>query len=463
MATRTVAEAAAWMGGSVIQGDPDLEWSGGALDSRAVQGGELFFALRGESTDGHRYVRSAVEAGAAAAVVHESVDAPDAATLIAVDDTYEGLHDLTRGLRKQVPEHLVALTGSMGKTTTKEILAALLARRYRTAKNPGNLNNLYGFPLSLMGIPDDTEWMVAEMGMSTPGELGGVSRLGRPEVALFLNVRPVHLEQLGSIEAIRDAKAELLEGLAEGGTVVANADDPRVREIAARHDGPVVWYGCESEGAEYRASAIEEGEGGGGTRFRLRTPGGERSIRLPLHGAYNVENFLAAAACASGLGISDDDLVEVAAGLRPESGRGEVHRLSDGTTVIDDSYNSNPVALRRALEGARRLEGVRHVAVLGSMLELGEEEATYHLEAGRVAAELGFDIVLGVGELARDLSEAARAAGVSAHWVPDAEEAAEWVAARISGGEVVLVKGSRGVGLELVVARLLSAGEGGED
>ena len=318
------------MAGRLVAGEGSRVFDGAALDSRRVEPGQLFFALEGECTDGHRFVADAGRRGAAAAVVHrevevdpgevepgehasgdpvQGVESPEAGAetsaedfgLIRVDNTFGALHDLTRHVRRQVPERLVALTGSVGKTTTKELLAVLLARRYRVARNPGNLNNLYGFPLSLLNIPDDTEWMVAEMGMSTPGELGRVSRLGRPDVALLTNVRPVHLEFFDSLRAIAEAKAELFEGLRAGGLVVANAGDPEVVRVVRRHQRRdsrvrVAWFRLETGDAEsppstatdeetpetetpeaqYRATDIEPPPpaAGPGHRFRLHTAEG---------------------------------------------------------------------------------------------------------------------------------------------------------------------------------------------
>jgi UDP-N-acetylmuramoyl-tripeptide--D-alanyl-D-alanine ligase len=232
-----VDEAAAAMTGEVVTGDGSAFWQGAALDSRKVQGGELFFALRGAATDGHRFVPQALASGAAAAVVDRDLELaalPPGGTLVRVADAYEGLHALTRAIRLEVPRHVVGITGSTGKTTTKELLGAVLGRRFRTAKSPGNLNNLYGFPLALLSVPDGTEWMVAEMGMSTPGELRGVSLLGRPDVAVYTNVRPVHLEFFGDVRTIAEAKAELLAGLAPGGVNVAQPHPAEVSRHAAR-------------------------------------------------------------------------------------------------------------------------------------------------------------------------------------------------------------------------------------
>ncbi len=449
------------MEGTVIAGSGEAIWHGAALDSRRVAGGELFFALPGERSDGHRFVADALGRGAAAAVVHREVPAPAAGSLIRVADTFAALHALTRAVRRRVPGKLAAITGSIGKTTTKELLAAMLARRFRVAASPGNLNNLYGFPLSLLGIPDDTEWMVAEMGMSTPGELGRISRLGRPDVAVFTNVRPVHLEFFGTLRAIADAKAELFEGLAADGLVVANADDPEVARICGGRAQRVVWYGLE-RGAEVRAEGVAAAPAGrDGSRFRLVAGGDSARVDLPIHGAYNVGNFLAAAATAHALGLAADEIAAAAAAARPAAMRGVVHRLAGGTVVIDDSYNSNPEALARALESAAALGGKRRWAVLGEMLELGPEAPEFHARAGAAAARLGFSPVVGVGEAARPLVEAARKSGAEGRWLADAAAAAAAAPALLEAGDVVLVKGSRGVGLESVVRGLVAAGGGG--
>ena len=456
-----VDEAAAAMEGQLISGRPQTEWRGASLDSRTVRGAELFFALPGEQSDGHLYVGAALERGASAVVVDREVEAPEGAGVIRVADTFAALHLLTREVRRRTPSHLVAVTGSIGKTTTKELLAAMLACRFKVARNPGNLNNLLGFPIALLGIPEDTEWMVAEMGMSTPGELGRISRLGRPDVAVLINIRPVHLEFFGSLRAIAEAKAEILEGLAPGGVLVANRDDPEVARIARGFQGKVVWFGIDQP-AEVRADKIESAAPDAGTRFVLTLGTESGQIHLPLYGRYNVENCLAAAACASHLGVS---LAEIRAGLMtvdPLAGRGIVHRLSADRVVIDDSHNSNPVALSRALESARALPAKRHWVVLGDMLELGEGAADYHLAAGREAAELGFEPVIGVGELAREIVAGAGEADTQGLWFEDALEAARELRDRLEPGDVVLVKGSRGVALEGVVDSLLAEAEGGD-
>jgi UDP-N-acetylmuramoyl-tripeptide--D-alanyl-D-alanine ligase len=531
-------EAAAAAGGQVVLGDPLSLLSGAAIDSRAVRGGELFFAFAGARADGHRFVGDAFRRGAGGAVVqdlaaavaggagsaghaghagknghagntgHAGNDALPGAgpAVLLVDDTLAALHAVARSVRRRVPRHLVGITGSAGKTTTKELLAAMLGRRYRVARNPGNFNNLYGFPLALLNAADDAEWMVAELGMSEPGELRQLSLLARPDVALFTVVRPVHLAFFDSVRGIAEAKAELLAGLAPDGLVVANADDPEVSRIARRYlegseglagvelEGPqqteapedgvrrrVIWYGIQAAAAgvpvDVAARGLASGEAGpdgaAGSRFILQAGGQEQAVHLPLHGLYNVENCLAAAACAFALGVPLAEIAAAAELARPAAGRGVVHRVRcprGVLTVIDDSYNSNPDALAKALAGAVELPAARRLAVLGDMLELGPEEARFHHQAGLAAARLGFAAVAGVGELARGLVAGAREGGAAARWFADAAAAADWAAGEASEGDLVLVKGSRGVGLDSVVQRLVglgvrgagAAGDGGE-
>ncbi len=466
MARWRVADAASVVAGRVA-GDAaeSASFDGAAIDSRAILGGELFVAFAGSRTDGHRFVADAFARGAAAAMVNESGEVPEpvAGPLIRVPDTFRALHDLARATRERTPERLAGITGSAGKTTTKELLADMLAARFKTARTKGNFNNLYGLPLTLLSVPDGTEWLVAEMGMSSAGELRQLSELARPEVALFTVVRPAHLEFFGSVRAIAEAKSELLAGLAPDGTIVANADDPEVARIAREKAGGrrVVWYGIAE--AHARADVVAKDvqpapAGAVGSRFTLvvRSTGESAPVALPLHGLYNVENCLAAAACAWSLGVPLAEIAAAAAGARPAAKRGVVHRLPGGVTLVDDSYNSNPDAVARAIESAALLPAERRWAILGDMLELGPEAPRFHREAGERAAAAGFSPVWGVGPLAVELADGARRQGARADALASAADAAERAAGELRDGDLVLVKGSRGIGLEAVVARLMA-------
>jgi UDP-N-acetylmuramoyl-tripeptide--D-alanyl-D-alanine ligase len=458
LAKLSLGAATAAVNGRIVAGEPELTIDGAAIDSRRVRGGEVFFAFRGQHVDGHEFVADALARGAAAAVVERPVPAPAHGGILQVENSLRALHDLAASVRTRLPAQLAAVTGSAGKTTTKELLAAMLARRFSVARSPGNLNNAYGLPLSLLNVPEGSQWMVAEMGMSGAGELHELSLLGRPDVAVFTVVRPVHLEFFADLHAIAEAKAELLDGLALDGLIVANAGDPEVMRIALRgaHGRRMVTYGVAPVDAE--VEAVNPRPLGGhevGSTFWLVAGGREVEVRLPLHGLYNIENCVAAAAASWALGVPLEECAAGAAAVQPAAMRGVVHRTRTGLTVVDDSYNSNPDSLRRALESAAALPADRHVAVLGEMLELGPQAPGFHRDSGELAARLGFAPLAGVGELARALVDGARDAGANAVWHPDAHAAAEWASAEVRAGDLVLVKGSRRVGLEAVVHDLL--------
>lgn len=477
MVERTLGEAARAMSATLSAGDPASHFVGAAIDSRRTAVGNLFFALDGERTDGHRFVADAWAQGAAGVVVHQDLaeHAAEGAWL-RVEDTFRALHDLTRHVRETVPRHLVAITGSVGKTTTKELLAAMLATTWRTAKSPGNLNNLYGFPVSLLGVDEGCEWMVAEMGMSTPGELRAISLLGSPDVAMLTNVRAAHLENFPDLDGIAEAKGELLAGVPAAGIVVANADDSRVMRVAARHPGRLVRFGhlVDADGPRTAGTATQRLDlalgpvrprpnGAIGSVFTLiADPDGKHEsvdVTLPIHGLYNAENCLAAAACAHALGVPLAAIAEAASQATSGAMRGAVETLANGVVLVDDTYNANPDAVERALESAAILAGQRRVAILGDMLELGPESLALHAGVGHAAARLGFDLVVGIGPQSETLVQAAEHGGADTLWFPDADAAAAWAGA-VGGtgapraGDVVLVKGSRGIALEKVVHAL---------
>jgi UDP-N-acetylmuramoyl-tripeptide--D-alanyl-D-alanine ligase len=468
MVSGRLTEAASAMDGQLVSAEPQASFAGAAIDSRQVRAGELFFALRGSRADGHRFVGDAIGRGAAAAVIERarSLEVDRAAPRIEVGDPFLALHALTRHVRSRAPRNLVGVTGSAGKTTTKDLLAAMLARRFRTAASPGNLNNLFGFPLALLGIPDSTEWMVAEMGMSEPGELGRLSALARPDAVVLTNVRPVHLEFFGTLDRIAEAKAEIFTGLAAGGAVIANGADAEVVRVTRRRiaqaGGEAAWFclpGAELPGVEplLRVRDLESPAAGGAeSRFTLepRAGGDAAPVRLPLVGRHNVENCLAAATAAFRFGVPLAAIAEAAASAAPAAMRGVLRSAGDAR-VYDDSYNSNPDAVDRVLDALVRLEAKRRWAVLGDMLELGPEGMRFHREAGRRAARLGFDPVVGVGELAREIVAGAAEEGAAIAWFPTAAEAAPFVVREIRSGDLLLVKGSRGVGLEVVVEHVL--------
>lgn len=456
------ADVAAAMGGRLRSGDPGRVVDGFAIDSRTLETGDLFFAIAG-ARDGHEFVTDAVRRGAAGAVVEHEVEleglGPEGPVLIEVADTTRALQDLARHVRRASGCTVVAITGSVGKTTTKEVIAELLSERYQVVRNRGNLNNHLGLPLSLLELRRGAEVAVMELGMNHAGEIRALVEIAEPEIRVWTNVGEAHLGYFGSAEGIADAKAEILELASEATRLVANADDPRVTARIAGFAGRVVTFG-ESPDAVVRATRVEM-RGLAGSRARVVTPVGECDMDVPLIGRGNLANVLAATAVAIEMGVPLEDVADRTARLAPAPHRGEVRRLGKGVTLVDDCYNSSPSALIGALAviGAESSAG-RRAAVLGEMLELGEQSASLHASAGRAAAAAGLSRLVTVGGApARALGEAAVAAGLPASALSHAgssAEAADLAAAWLRPGDVVLVKGSRGIRTDVVVDRIVA-------
>ena len=461
----TVGWLAAAIAGRIVSGDPEQMVGNVVTDSRALQAGDFFVALRGPRFDGHAFVDEALARGATGAVVEagwagearRAGEARSAGVVVEVGDTTVALQDLAHSVREAADTKVVAITGSAGKTTTKDTIAEFLAASYRVVKNKGNLNNHIGLPLSLMQLRDKPDVAVMELGMNHAGEISTLVAIADPDVRVWTNVGDAHLGFFASPDAIADAKAEILERAEPHDLLVCTADDSRVTARAAQFAGRTVTFG-ETDGASVRATAIED-RGIDGMRARVTTPQGERVIETPLLGRGNLANVLAATAVALDFGIALETIAERAAGLRPSDRRGAVHRLRGGVTLVDDSYNSSPAALRRALDViAKESRAARRVAVLGEMLELGDYASEMHRESGRVAASAGLGALFAVGgSPARDLAEAAVAAGMptsAVTYFEKSDAAAPAIAAAIRAGDVVLVKGSRGTRTDLIADRI---------
>jgi len=426
-----------------------------SIDSRTLEPGALFVAIRGPRFDGHDFLAEAHARGALLALVEREAKAPPGLPLARVASTARALLDLARHVRRAARIPVVAVTGSVGKTTTKDMTAELLSTRGPVLKTEGNLNNQYGLPLTLLRLTGEHTAAVLELGMSAAGELRALAATAEPDVAMITRVAPVHLEFFASLAAIAEAKAEILEGLGPGGTAVLNGDDDELRRIGERFPGRVVWFGrdrrCDVSAERWRGTAF-------GMRFDMRVAGRTLDIALPLAGPHFAMNFLAAAAAAHVLGVTPEAIAEVASELRPARHRGELRRLGEGVIVLDDCYNSSPVALEAALVALGLVPGLRRIAVLGDMLELGASGPRLHREAGRALAGR-VDVLAGIGPLARELVEGAREAGLAGSAVVhfgDAASAAAAVASLVSPGDAVLVKASRGLRLEQVVDALVA-------
>jgi UDP-N-acetylmuramoyl-tripeptide--D-alanyl-D-alanine ligase len=441
--------------------------AGVSIDSRSIQRAELFVAIRGPRFDGHDFVPAALECGAAAAVVEarRAGEYPQEirGKLLAAEDTLRALQELARAYcdewRKAKPgRRVAAVTGSAGKTTTKEILAALLAARFRVLKSEGNLNNEYGLPLTLFRLTDQHDVAVVELGMSHRGELARLAEIAQPDVGVVTNVAPVHLEFFSSVDEIALAKRELIEGLGGADPVaVLNADDSRVSRFAEGFRGRVLRYGL-SEAAEFRAENIED-RGMDGSSFDFESPHELARLRLPLAGRHSVLNALAALTAASEWAIGAAIAKKALPTLQPASMRGEFLKFASGFAVINDCYNSNPVALERMIDLLAATPGYqRRILVAGEMRELGSSSVDLHERAGKYAAEKGrIDWIFGVAGDAEQIVQGAIAAGHPAEQTQmfaSSEEAARKLPEFIAPGDLMLIKGSRGVHMESIGAAL---------
>jgi UDP-N-acetylmuramoyl-tripeptide--D-alanyl-D-alanine ligase len=463
----TAAVIATATGGTLVTGDAHAVINGFSIDSRTLQPGDLFFAIAAVR-DGHDFVAAAVQRGAVGVMIHRSVPditipddegASPRPVIIRVADTTTALQDLGRFVRRQAGARVVAITGSAGKTTTKEAIAEFLAAKYEVIRNRGNLNNHLGLPLSLLELRHGADVAVMELGMNHAGEIRLLVGLAEPEFRVWTNVGDAHLGYFESRDAIADAKGEILENARPDDVLFCNADDPLVMERAQAFAGQRITFGW-SSGADVRGESIED-LGLDGTRCSVVTPGGSITLETRLLGRGNVSNILAAAAVAVHLDIDLTTIAARARQMRPTAHRGVVLRLPRGVTLVDDSYNSSPSALMRALDViAREKRASRKAAVLGEMLELGEHALRLHRECGRAAAAAGLDRLVAVGDdAAKALADAAVENGLPAEsvtWTASSGAAADVIVPWLEDGDLVLVKGSRGIGTDAVVDRIMA-------
>jgi UDP-N-acetylmuramoyl-tripeptide--D-alanyl-D-alanine ligase len=462
----TFSQIAQMVGGEVLQGG-DIETNSVVIDSREVKPDSVFFAIKGERLDGHQFIPQALETARGAVVSQWGAGAPGKG-IVRVSDTTVALQQLAKSIRERNDFVLIGITGSAGKTTTKEMIATLIGTERRTFKSWGNFNNLIGCPLCIDNTPDDAQVVVSEMGMNHKGEIATLAGLTHPDIGVYTNIGPVHIEFFGTVEKIAEAKRELLENVRPGGTIVINADNEHVMRISEGFAGRKVIYGIDHD-AEFRATNIQErgllgmtfvlnvgqppsaahaGEGAGAP---LRT-----TFDLALPGRHNLENLLAAIATARAVGISWDGIARGVGELKPAYHRGVVSRFH-GATIYDDTYNSNPYALSSALALLQRADVVgRRIAVIGDMLELGDRELQYHYDSGRNIPE-SVDIIIAVGRRSASLLDGARHAGFTEERLfhfEDAVSAGKFLHSFLREGDLVLLKASRGVGLDKAVAML---------
>jgi UDP-N-acetylmuramoyl-tripeptide--D-alanyl-D-alanine ligase len=427
--------------------DPRAVAQGYSIDSRTIRSGELFFAVKGERMDGHDFVEQALQKGAVAAVVRKDqlTRYPKKARLLPVADTLVALQTLATAVRRLWGKPLIGVTGSAGKTTTKEAIAHVLSTRYRVLKSEGNFNNHFGLPLMLLKLEPGQEIAVIEMGMSHASEISALAKIAHPEIGVVTNVAPVHLEFFKSVSDIARAKYELIESLPATGTAVLNADDEYVSQFGRDFKGKVVTYGL-GPTADVRAENIKT-LGARGSTFDVLAGGCRESATLPLVGTHNIHNALAAVAVGLDRGLTPSEAVGALTSLAPPDKRGEVVQL-DNITVINDCYNSNPKALEAMVDALAAMPASRRIVVAGEMLELGPAGEDMHRRTGQYMAEKKIDLLVGVRGLAQHMVESARESGIRAEFVATPEEAGEWLARETRDGDLVLLKASRGVKLE---------------
>ncbi len=433
----------------------DTGVTGWSVDSRTLQPGDLFFALRGPNHDGHAYLAEVLRKGAAAVVVDREVDdAGSEAPVLRVEDSLAALQSLAAWARRRWDGDVVGVTGSAGKTTTKDLIAEMLAVEMTTAKTEGNLNNQVGLPLSLLRLDEKARVAVIEMGMNHAGEIRGLVAIARPDVGVVTNVGSAHIENFDSVEDIAAAKRELIESLPTSGMAVLNADDRRVASFGGIHRGRTILYG-ESPDAQIRAKNIEHSAEG--VRFRV----GSTLFESPLSGRHGVSNILAGLAVAGIYGIPPERLQEKVRNFQPGKMRGERFRHR-GILVYNDCYNSNPDAVRAMLDVLRSTPARQRIAVLGEMLELGRWAEPLHRDAGKYAVQCGIDVLVGIRGAACHLLDAAIGAGLradAAFFFEDPAEAGRLAREKARAGDAILFKGSRGVHVELALEQFLSSDE----
>jgi len=451
-------------GGAPLRGGPCWSCRGISTDTRTLAAGDLFIALAGENFDGHDYLAKAAERGAAGLLIRTDAAkklamAPEGIPVIAVQDTLKALGDIARNWRQRFPIPVVAITGSSGKTTTKEMVAAIASRTRNTLKTEGNLNNRIGVPLTLLRLRKNHEIAVVEMGTNSPGEIAMLAAIALPDVGLITNIGPAHIEGLGSLDAIREEKGSLFEVMAGRGAAILNHDDPAIGVLAGLLQGKRVTFGLGPDAA-ITARRVET-VGPEGVRFDLVIDGIGAPVFLAAAGEHNVRNALAAAAAAWTLGFDRSQIAAGLAAFRPVPGRTEIRQLGNGAHLVIDTYNANPASVREALKTLQGLRGNgKAVVIMGDMLELGERSEEWHEEIGALLANTDIQDLFLKGSLTKALAAGAIRMGFPAERIAffdDPQQVVSSLRSRLKKGDWVLIKGSRKMKMEAVAENMIAA------
>ena len=462
----TIKEVVSAVKGSLIAGDENIEIRGVSTDSRTIKPGEIFFALTGPNFDGNRFAGAALKKGASAIVVNAPLQLPGIpegqpvpacfkqGAVVYTDDVLEALGRLARYWRIMYPLPLIAVSGSCGKTTTKEMIASILRVSRTIIKTEGNMNNLIGMPLTLLGLDKRHNAAVVELGISERGEMTRLVNICMPDVSVLTNICEAHLKTLKNIEGVAYAKGEIFSGLKPDGIAVVNIDDPWIVKITEPVKQKKITFSLETD-AVVSLKGYSKRDGIVDAQFRVR--GRDIKAGIVGEGLHNLSDVACAIAASLAVGAEEEDIVRGLGDFKPLHGRMEVIRLNNSVTVIDDTYNANPASVESSLRSLADMKG-RRIAVLGDMLELGDASRDRHKNIGRIAGRLGLDILFAVGEFSRDITDGAVEVGMGCNSimaVSNKSDAVEGIKDIISSGDILLVKGSRAAGMEDVVEKLV--------
>ena len=448
--------------GKILQGNPDHIVNNMSIDSRRVKPGDLFFAIIGENNDGHNFIPEAVDNGAKIVITSRSIKPYSGLAIILVRDTTRALQDLASYIRDKIKSlKVIGITGSAGKTTTKDIIASILSEEKRVLKSKGNYNNEYGLPLSLLELDGNEDIAILEMAMRNRGDISRLAEIARPDIGVITNIGPAHLENLKTIENIASAKAELLTGLNSDGTAVLNYDDEYIREMVNSYDDlEKITVSLKNKDVDYYADQIEYIKNGEESRFRVHEGDNNYILEMDRAGEHNIYNALAAIAVARTMGISWDSIKNGIKDIEVTELRQEIRKI-DGIRIINDSYNANPLSMKAGIDSLLNIEGKRKIAVLGAMLELGRIENAAHKEIGKYLYKNGIDVLIGVGSMGEIIAEGAVEAGMAEQNIyvyDNNEDAASFINKIMRSGDAILVKGSRALEMEEIVDLLLEYG-----
>lgn len=448
--------------GKIIQGNPDHIVNNMTIDSRRAKPGDLFFAIIGENNDGHNFIPEAIDNGAKVIITSRSIKPYSGVAIILVRDTTIALQDLASYIRdKVVGLKIVGITGSAGKTTTKDIIASIVSEEKKVLKSQGNFNNEYGLPLSLLDLEGNEDVAILEMAMRHKGDISRLAEIAKPEIGVITNIGPAHLENLKTIENVARAKEELLTGLKPAGKAVLNYDDEYIREMVNKFkELNKVTISLKDSNADYYADQIEYIKNGEESRFQVHEEGKSYILEMDRSGEHNIYNALAAIAVARILNINWDSIKNGLKDIEVTELRQEIRKM-DGIKIINDSYNANPLSMKAGIDSLINIDGERKIAVLGAMLELGRIENAAHREIGKYLYKNGVDVLIGVGSMGEIIAEGASEAGMAEQNIyvyKCNEDAASFINKIMKSGDAILVKGSRALEMEEIVDLLMEYG-----